>query len=187
MSLTSPTAVARRPGALSRPLARDLAIALGTGLAVALAKRYLDFHLGVPGHSGLFWVAVLLAGASRGRAGTGVAAGAAVGLWGIPAGLGHSAGYNMALYASAGAALDAMRLARWMPVERLAGAVVAGTAMHLAKLAFIVMYASATGLVKHIHLLGLAPTAFNHVLFGAGAGVLAWAALRASKARRSPR
>jgi len=177
----------RRPVGLDRALARDLAIAAATGLGVALAKRYLDFHLGIPGHSGLFWVAALLLGASQGRAGTGVAAGIAVGAWGVPLGLGHSIGYNMALYASAGGALDALRLTRWLSVERLPGAIVAGTSMHLAKLAYITTYASATGLVKHFHLLGFAPTAFNHALFGAGAGILAWAALRATRRRARPR
>ncbi|MEZ4502519.1 MAG: hypothetical protein R3C39_07830 [Dehalococcoidia bacterium] len=170
----------RGTAALDRALARDLAIAAATGLGVVAAKHFLDFGIGVPGHAGLSWVAVLLFGASRGRAGTGVASGIAVGLWGVPLGLGHSMGYNMALYATAGGVLDAWRLTRLISPERFLGAVIAGTSMHLAKLAYITSYASATGLVKHFHVVGFLPTAFNHALFGAGAGILAWLALRAT-------
>lgn len=169
------------PRAAGRELARDLAIAAATGLGVAVAKRYLDFHLGVPGHSGLFWVAALLVGASAGRVGTGVAAGAMVGLWGVPVGLGHSAGYNAALYASAGGAFDLARLAR-ISTAGLPGAVAAGALTHVAKLGFVVGYAAAIGMVKHFHVVGFVPTSFNHVLFGAGAGVLAWAAIRGARA-----
>lgn len=42
---------------------------------MALAKRFFDFHLGIPGHSGVGWVAVMLAGSAMGRPSVRVVAG----------------------------------------------------------------------------------------------------------------
>ena len=170
------------PLARVRPIARDLLIALVTGLAVA--KRVFDFHLGIPGHSGVLWIAVLLAGGASGRKGTGLAAGLAVGLWGVPLGLGHSMGYNALLYGSAGAALDLYRLWQPLRLSNPLGAAAAGLAMHVAKLGYVVTYAGMIGMVKNIHLFGFGPVALNHAIFGVAGGLLGWTMLRVARSRR---
>ena len=84
-----------------------LFLAVFIGLLAALAKKYLDFHLGLPGHAGVGWIAVLTVGhLVNPRRGMVVAAGLSMAVWGVPIGLGHSFGYNAALYGSAAAALD---------------------------------------------------------------------------------
>ncbi|MEE8338463.1 MAG: hypothetical protein V3R95_10400 [Dehalococcoidia bacterium] len=176
-----------RPFTVTRPLARDLLVALGTGLGVAMAKLLFDFHLGIPGHGGVGWVAVLIAGSAFGRPGVGAAAGLSVGLWGLPLGLGHSMGYNALLYASAGAALDFVRLARPLRLSNPIGAATAGLAVHMTKLGFIVVYAGSLGMIKNIHFFGLGPVALNHALFGIAGGLLGWVAIRAARASRGGR
>ena len=172
-----------RPLAGAHPLARELALAILTGLGVALAKRFFDFQLGIPGHSGVGWVAVMVAGSAMGRPGVGVVAGLSVGLWGVPVGLGHSMGYNALLYATAGAAVDVVRWLRMVRLSNPLGAAFAGFAIHMAKFGYIVTYAGAIGMVKNFHLLGLAPSAFNHALFGVAGGLAGWAMLWVARRR----
>lgn len=179
--------LARHPLARYRPVARDLLLVLATGLGMALAKRLFDFHLGIPGHGGVGWIAVLIAGSAAGRPGVAVAAGLSAGLWGVPVGLGHSMGYNMLLYGTAGAALDLVRMARplRLTLSNPIGAAAAGMAVHMAKLGYIVSYAGAIGMLKNFHLLGLGPTAFNHALFGIAGGLIGWVMIRAARARHA--
>jgi hypothetical protein len=180
-----------RPFTVTRPLTRDLLIALGIGLGVAMAKLLFDFHLGIAGHAGVGWIAVLVAGSAFGRPGVGAAAGLSVGLWGVPVGLGHSMGYNALLYASAGAALDLVRIVRPLrlsnPLSNPIAAATAGLAVHMTKLGFVVVYAGSIGMVKHIHLTGLAPVALNHAIFGVAGGLLGWAAIRTARRGRGLR
>src|SRR3990172_8503027 len=62
-----------------RPAAVDVTLAVMIGLAATLAKRYLDFHLGVPGHAGVGWIAVLVSGRLlNGRPGVAAVAGTIV-------------------------------------------------------------------------------------------------------------
>jgi hypothetical protein len=55
-----------RPFTVTRPLTRDLLIALGTGLGMATAKLLFDFHLGIAGHAGVGWAAIRTARRGRG-------------------------------------------------------------------------------------------------------------------------
>jgi hypothetical protein len=173
----------------ARPLARDsarswaLAIlaALATGAGMALAKRYLDFHLGIPGHAGVGWIAVLVAGSTMNRRpGTALIAGASVGLWGLPLGLGHSMGYNMALYGTAAGALEGMRLLPGLRLSHPFAAIAGGFAVHLAKFGFVIGYLGVIGMVRHVHVFGVMPALFNHAVFGIAGGLLGWLAYRAA-------
>lgn len=161
-----------------RPLAADVFIAVVVGLVAALAKRYLDFHLGIPGHAGVGWIAVLVSGAlTTRRAGMATMAGVAMGLWGVPVGLNHSLGYNMVLYGLAGAALDSRALMR-LPLHRPWGALVAGTTVHLAKFAFVFANAWLVLTVRNVEIFGFVGALANHLVFGAIGGLSGWALWR---------
>jgi len=168
-----------------RPAAVDVTLAVMIGLAATLAKRYLDFHLGVPGHAGVGWIAVLVSGRLlNGRAGMATIAGLSVGLWGIPVGLAHSVGYNMLLYGLAGTLLDSGALLR-LPLHRAWGAAVAGTIVHVAKYGFIFANAWISDILRRVEIFGFLGALANHIIFGAAGGMLGWAIWRSGGALRA--
>jgi len=165
----------RRRAAGRRLLVADLVLAVVIGFFGALAKRYLDFSLGIPGHAGVGWIAVLITGRLVvARLGMSTVAGVSMGLWGAVLGLGHSLGYNMLLYGMAGSLLDSGTLLR-VPLRRAWGAAVAGTAVHLAKFGFVFANAWISGIVRRVEAYGLVAALGNHVLFGMAGGLLGWA------------
>ncbi len=170
-----------------RPLAFDVGVALLTGLGIALAKRTLDFHLGVPGHAGASWIAVLVLGALvNRRPGMTLLAGASAGGWGVPLGLHQSALYNAELFGSAAAAIDILMALR-LPIATMIGAAVAGALAHATKFAFIYVYASGTGVVKHFEVYGVTTALRNHLLFGVVGGLIAWAVFNAARSAAEAR
>ena len=56
------TAPNRQITTRNRSLVLDCALAVAIGLVAALAKRHLDFELGIPGHAGVGWISVLILG-----------------------------------------------------------------------------------------------------------------------------
>lgn len=168
-----------------RSLAVDIAIAVGIGLAAALAKRYLDFHLGVPGHAGVGWIAVLVFGRLiNGRVGMATVAGLSMGLWGVPVGLSHSLAYNMMLYGMAGALLDSGTLVR-LPLHRAWGAALAGVIVHVAKFGVVIGHAWVSGILRRVEIYGFLGALGNHIVFGALGGVVGWALWRVGPRLRS--
>jgi hypothetical protein len=164
-----------------RRLISDVGIALGVGLLGALAKKYLDFHLGIPGHAGVGWIAVLVAGRlGNPRAGMATLSGLAMGVWGVPVGLGHSLGYNTLLYGMAGALLDSAPLMR-LPLTRSWGAALAGAAVHVAKYGFIFANAWLSDMLRRVEVYGFLRALGNHVVFGAAGGLVGWAAWRSGR------
>ena len=165
-----------------RRLLIDLGIAVMTGLGGALAKKYLDFHLGIPGHAGVGWIAVLISGrlVSR-RPGMAVVAGVSMGLWSVPAGLGHSLGYNVALYGSVASLLDLPGLRR-LTGGGMLGAALAGVLVHVAKFVYVLANVWISGMVRNVELYGLSGALVNHVAFGAAGGLLGWGLWRAGRA-----
>jgi len=156
----------------------DIALAVIVGLVATLAKRYLDFHLGIPGHAGVGWIAALVVGRLvNGRHGMATVAGLSMGLWGIPVGLGHSVGYNMLLYGTAGGLLDSGMLLR-LPLNRIWGAGLAGVIVHLAKYGFVFANAWISHVVRRVELFGFLAALGTHLLFGAAGGLLGWALWR---------
>lgn len=169
MQTLAPSRATRR-----RSPSADLLIALAIGLVATLAKRYLDFHLGIPGHAGVGWIAVLVSGQLiYGRPPLAIVAGLSMGLWGVPVGLHHSIGYNMLLYGLAGGLLDSRVLLR-LPLHHAWGAALAGTAVHLAKFGFIFANAWISFTVRRVEIFGLLAALLNHVLFGVAGGLLGW-------------
>ncbi len=165
-----------------RRLLGDLGVAVVIGLAGALAKKHLDFHLGIPGHAGVGWIAVLIFGrlVNR-RTGMAAIAGISMGLWSVPVGLGHSLGYNLALYGSVAALLDLPGLRR-LTGARLFGAATAGVLVHVAKFVFVLINVWLSGTVRRVELYGLSSALVNHVAFGAAGGLAGWGLWRAGRA-----
>ncbi len=175
MQTLAPSRAVRR-----RSLAVDVAVAVGFGLVAALAKKHLDFHLGIPGHAGVGWIAVLVLGRLiNGRTGMATMAGVSMGLWGVPVGLGHSIGYNMLLYGLAGSLLDSSTLVR-LPLQRWWGAAVAGLVVHLAKFGFVFASAWISQILRRVEIYGFLAALANHVIFGAAGGMLGWAIWRSA-------
>ncbi len=165
-----------------RSLIRDLGLAVAIGLVGALAKKYLDFHLGIPGHAGMGWIAVLISGrlANR-RPGMAALAGVSMGLWSVPVGLGHSLGYNLALYGAVGSLLDLPGVRR-LTASGLFGATTAGVLVHVAKFAFVLANVWFSGIVRNVELYGLSAALVNHVVFGAAGGLVGWGLWRTGSA-----
>jgi hypothetical protein len=161
-----------------RSVAEDVVVAIVIGFFAALAKRYLDFSLGIPGHAGVGWIAVLIFGRLvNDRPGMATIAGLSMGIWGVPVGLGHSIGYNMALYGMAGALLDSGSMLR-LPLSRAWGAMIAGTIVHLAKFGFIFANAWLADMVRRVEIYGLLRALGNHAVFGALGGLVGWSLWR---------
>lgn len=157
-----------------RRLVRDLGLAVVIGLVGALAKKHLDFHLGIPGHAGVGWIAVLISGRLlNGRPGMSAVAGVSMGLWSAPVGLGHSLGYNVALYGSVAALLDLPGLRR-LTGSRVFGAMTAGVIVHVAKFVFVLANVWLSSVVRNVELYGLSSALVNHVAFGAAGGLVGW-------------
>lgn len=168
------------PSRASRKMspAASLLVAVLTGLVAALAKRYLDFSLGIPGHAGVGWIAVLVAGRlGNPRAGMATVAGLSMAAWGIPVGLNHSLAYNSVLYGMAGAILDSGAMLR-LPLHRWWGATVAGVLVHVAKFGYIFANAWMADMIRNVEVFGLMRSLVNHVAFGAAGGLLGWALWR---------
>jgi len=179
--------LARSRTTRQRSPAVNLAWAVVIGLVAALAKRYLDLHLGIPGHAGVGWIAVLISGRLfNGRAGMATVAGLSMGLWGVPVGLGHSLGYNMMLYGLAGSLLDSGTLIR-LPMHRVWGAAVAGVTIHLAKFGFVFANAWISDILRRVEIFGFLGALANHLIFGAAGGILGWMVWRAGGALRARR
>ncbi len=176
--------LAARTGTGRRSPALDVVLAIVVGLLAALAKRYLDFRLGVPGHAGVGWITVLVAGRLiNPRFGMATLAGVSMSLWGLPVGLGHSLPYNMALYGTVSAVLDTSGLMR-LPISRAWGATLAGLAVHFTKFAFIVANSWLSGILRNVELYGFVAALRNHLLFGAAGGLLGWGLWRVGVAAR---
>ena len=177
--------LARGSTTRKRSLAVDLALALMIGLIAALAKRYLDFHLGIPGHAGVGWISVLVVGRLiNGRTGMATLAGVSMGLWGVPVGLGHSIGYNLLLYGLAGSLLDSSTLVR-LPLQRWWGAALAGVVVHLAKFGFVFANAWISQILRRVEIYGFLAALANHIIFGVAGGMLGWAIWRGGGALRT--
>ena len=159
--------------------AMGVLLAIATGLLAALAKRYLDFSLGIPGHAGVGWIAVLVAGRlANNRPGMAAIAGLSMGVWGVPVGLNHSMAYNTVLYGMAGTLLDSGVMLR-LPLQRFWGAAIAGTLVHVAKFGYIFANAWMADMIRNVEIFGLTRSLANHVVFGAVGGLAGWSMWKA--------
>ena len=147
---------------------------LGFGVAAAFARRYVSFHLGIPGHTGMAWIAVLVLGylVTR-RAGAGLGMGATAALLTEPLGVSEPLLQNLLTFGSAGLLLDLVfhlpRIRQWS----LAGALLGGGLAHMAKFAVVAVMAADAGVGKNINAVGLEQAAVNHFIFGLAGGFAA--------------
>lgn len=165
----------------------QLAFLVIMGGLVAVARRYVNLGIGVPGHTGVLWMFLLVYGRGQvNRHGAGALIGISAALWGVPLGLKQTLAYNALLYTSVGVAADmvaaipAVRL--WSPL----GGLLAGAIAHSAKYGFILVHAKALALPKKFLLVGVLESFGLHLAFGAlgglAAGVVLW--MMARRGRR---
>ena len=185
--MTSPISVTLTANA-ARGISVQLAMVLIVGGVIALSRRYFDLHMGVPGHTGILWMFLLIYG--RGltdRRGTGILIGVSTAFWGEAVGLKHTLVYNLLLYTSVGTVIDVMATIPGLRLSHPLGGLVAGATSHAAKYGFIVVHAKALALPKKFLLVGLLKAFGYHLVFGAvggvAAGLLLWMLLRSSRSQ----
>ncbi len=153
------------------------------GGLVALSRRYFDLHIGVPGHTGILWMFLLVySRAIVARPGSATAVGVTAALWGELVGFKEALLYNLLLYSSVGLVADGVAMIPGIRLSNPLGGAVAGATAHSAKYGFILVHAKALGLSKKFLLLGVAQSFAYHAAFGALGGLLAglliWWAIR---------
>lgn len=147
-------------------------IALFSALIVA-AKIALKLPLQIPGHSGLFWMAILIVAARViPRSGTASLVGLTSGLLASFLGLGDFGALDTLLsYTLAGVGVDLALLLLGSP-ENLLSAALAGAFGHLAKFLVKWLMGMVSGAPLGFVALGLAWSLGSYILFGALGGLL---------------
>lgn len=154
---------------------------IGTFAALLVAVRVaLHLPIKVPGHSGVFWMAILLTASSViGRPGAATATGALAGIIAVFVGLGdRGALVTWVSYAGAGAGVDLMRLLTGGR-ESIGAFALAGMAGNLMKLGVKIAIEVAAGIPVGFVLVGRVYALTSHVLFGLLGGALGLAIVRA--------
>ncbi len=147
-------------------------IALVAGLIV-LSKSLFRISIHVPGHSGLFWMALLIV--ARGvvrRPGAATAVGLVSGLLAVMLVPGQEGIFTWVKYVAPGLALDMMALVLPTGFHHPVQAAVMGALGNLGKLAAGYLLAVALGLPSGFIALGLGLAAVSHAAFGAAGGAL---------------
>ena len=154
-----------------RVLTRDLTALFGYSAALAAAAGVIKTPVGVPGHSAVFWVPVLVLAASHRRAGMAVASAA---LGGFVAHLfgGLHTTEAAAVLAAAGV-LEGTRAATGGRSQGLA-MLLGGMLAHLGKLGVKILAAVCGGGPLNAAGLALLPTLAFYAAFGLIGGALAW-------------
>jgi hypothetical protein len=158
---------------------------LGIGTLAAFLKS-IEPSLGIPGSSAPLWLAPLVMGrAIVRRDGAGIVMGATVAVTGIHFGLNNTFLHNLYLYGLAGLALDiGSRLPR-LAITTWYGAIICGVLAHLVKFGYIFGASFFSITLKHFILVGVFQALALHIVFGALAGIIGWAAYRGYKFARS--
>lgn len=147
-------------------------LALIAGLLV-LSKGLFRISIHVPGHTGIFWMALLVIakGIVR-RNGAGTLVGVVSGLLAVMLVPGQEGIFTWIKYAAPGIALDFLGMALPGGFAKPAQAAVMGALGNLAKLAAGYLLAVALGLPASFIVLGLGLSAVSHAAFGAAGGAL---------------
>ncbi|MDZ4180887.1 MAG: cobalt ABC transporter permease [Coriobacteriia bacterium] len=160
------------------PLRDQIIIALVAAMIVA-AKFYFRVPLKIPGHSGIFWMALLVIGTGVvRRPGAGTLIGLISGILAtliVPGRLGIFAGVK---YFVPGVVVDLLGLALGGRLDRTIVAVIVAAMANVAKLAASYMMGLAAGVPPGYLALGLGLAATTHVLFGGLGGLVAAVVLR---------
>ncbi len=151
-----------------------MALIVTFGTVAALVRRYVNFQLGIPGHSGVAWMAVLVLGylLTR-RFGAGIGMGVTSALASQAFGFGNSTAFSFAVFGSVGAALDLVYAIPFIRRESLFGGALAGAVAHLTKFGVGKAIALAVGGLKNVAFVGLGVATLNHILFGVVGGLIA--------------
>jgi hypothetical protein len=164
----------------------QLLFLLGMGALATYAKS-ISLPLGIPGHSAVLWLGVLVAGRTlTNKNGSGFLMGASMALWAIPMSGWHMPDgfatngvfYNMGLYGTTGLALDLAAKIPGMNIRNWFGALLCGTLAHSAKFGFLMVTTLFNPVTRHFVLFGVLKSLGLHILFGAMAGLLGWGAYR---------
>jgi len=150
---------------------------------VVVAKIALRTPLQLTGHSGIFWMAIIIVG-SRVVPKVGAASliGITSGLLASFLGLGDFGALNTFLsYAMVGIASDAMLLLLRSDTDNLAVAIIVGTFGHLGKFLTKWLFGIISGAPIGFVALGLLRAIIGYILFGAIGGILGWVTLKALK------
>ena len=147
---------------------------------VVVAKIWLRLPLQVSGHSGIFWMAIVIVAAGVvPKRGTASLVGLTSGILAAFLGMGDFGALNTLLsYSMVGIATD---LALWLlqNPESLLAAALAGAIGHLGKLVVKWLLARITGAPLGFVALGLAWSLVNYVVWGALGGILGALTLKA--------
>jgi ABC-type thiamin/hydroxymethylpyrimidine transport system permease subunit len=148
---------------------------------VIVAKIALRTPLQLPGHSGIFWMAIIVIGSKvvpkRGAASI---IGITSGLLASFLGLGDFGALNTFLsYAMVGIGADLIFLLLGGDSENLIVAVIAGIFGHLGKFLTKWLFGIITGAPIGFVALGLLRAVIGYIVFGALGGVLGWITLKA--------
>jgi hypothetical protein len=145
-------------------------LALLAGLLIA-AKAFFRIPIKVPGHTGIFWMAVLVIGKAVVRKPTaGTLIGLVSGILAVAIVPSQEGVFVAVKYIAAGVAIDAVtplvggNLGRWIP------AALVGAASNAAKLVSDLLVSFALGLPIGFIVVGLAYGVATHVVFGAMGG-----------------
>jgi len=160
------------------PLRDQIIIALVSALIVA-AKFYLNLPIRVPGHSGIFWMALIVIGVGlvrRPGAGTliGLVSGILATLF-VPGRQGIFVGIK---YLSAGLTVDVLAQIFGGRLDRYLVAIVVAAAGNVAKLASAYLVGVLAGVPGGFLALGLGLAASTHLVFGALGGWIGAVVLR---------
>ena len=175
----------------ARAIVAQVAFVVIVGGLIAVARKYFDLHIGVPGHTGLPWMFFLVYG--RGlmdRPGAGVFMGASAAAWLELLGVNQTLPYNLLLYVSVGSIVDVMAGAAHLGLSHPLGGLLAGATAHAGKYGFILVHAKVLALTKPFLLVGVLESFALHLLFGAlgglAAGTILWLAVRSERRDREP-
>jgi hypothetical protein len=148
---------------------------------IVVAKIALRLPLQLPGHTGIFWMAIVIVAAGIvPRVGAASLVGLTSGILAAFLGLGDFGALNTLLsYTAVGVVADLGLVLLGRRPENLAVAVLAATLGHMGK--FLVKWALgvATGAPLGFVALGLARSLVGYIVFGALGGLLGWLTLTA--------
>lgn len=167
-----------------RDIARDLLILLGFSVAVAVTRGYIKTHMGIPGHSAIFWIPVLVLAGSCRRPGVAVGSAICGGL--AASGLGRMNAMEFSGLLASAAAIEAFGIGL-APKHRALRMLLAGILGHFGKLGVKALAVGVAGLPLNRAGLTLFPTFALYAAFGLAGGAIAlglfaaWQRLRGEK------
>lgn len=150
---------------------------------VIVAKIALRTPLQLSGHSGIFWMAIIIVGARVvPKIGAASIIGITSGILAAFLGLGDFGALNTFLsYAVVGVASDGILLLLRGDTENLVVAIIVGIFGHMGKFLVKWLFGIITGAPIGFVALGLLRAVLGYIIFGAIGGVLGWATLKALK------